>query len=58
MNEYSDQDTWYRVERNEGGRWMSVLDVDTREEADDLVARYAESGATHSYRARRVHGLK
>lgn len=58
MDDYQDQSTWCRVERwNESTGWEYVTDVDTQEQAYDLIARYAASGATCKYRTRRMRGL-
>lgn len=69
MFDTSDRDgvTWYRIERRERVAvpgldvtvptpWEYVTDTDSRVLADDLIARFNNSGALGEYRARRVHG--
>lgn len=58
MNEYQDQDSWFRVEgETEPGLWEFIADTDFDHEADAVRAEYAELDPELKTRVRRVHGL-
>lgn len=59
MNEYQDQEVWYEVQCASTYKWITMADVDTREDAEDLLVEWLDSEphSDHEHRIIRRAGI-